>query len=204
MIDDRIIYQTENGGVAVINPAPELGDQLDAIASTMVPMETAYRVVDAKTLPPSDSHDRWRWTDEGPLVVEPIPIEAAKAAALVRMCGWISDLLAPLTAGYPPEEVASWPVKGPAARSHLAAQPHPMIVVEAQMTGEDADDLARSIVARADKTSAIMAATAGLRRKTAAAIGAAQTPSAIASALDDAQKTALAMAAQMGLPPEIK
>lgn len=128
----------------------------------------------------------------------------AKERAHRSIVAWIDEFLAPFTAGLPRDEVASWPTKAAAAEIHLAGKPHAMILAEAAVTGEDADDLARSIVVRADKTSAIMAATAGLRRKTAAAIGAAETNEAIASALDDAQKTALAMAAQMGLPLEIK
>lgn len=124
----------------------------------------------------------------------------AKARATSGMVAWISALLASLTAGYPPEEVASWPVKAAAARLHLSGAPQAMIEIEAQITGEAPDDLARSIVARADKTAAIMAATAGLRRTTAAAIAAAETPEAVAGALAEAQKSALSMAAQMGLP----
>jgi len=66
-----IISPNENGGVAVIIPAPEFADQIEAIASKDVPAGKAWRIVDDSELPSRDVRDRWLWTENGPLDVSP-------------------------------------------------------------------------------------------------------------------------------------
>ncbi len=64
----RIIYQTPDG-VAIITPAPEYADQIDAIAEKDVPSGKLWRIVDAIDLPSREDRARWRWTDSGSLTV---------------------------------------------------------------------------------------------------------------------------------------
>lgn len=58
-----IIYQTDDGGVAVITPAPEalaiLG--IDAIAQKDVPNGRPYKIVDVSEIP-TDRSKRDAWT----------------------------------------------------------------------------------------------------------------------------------------------
>lgn len=59
----RIIYQTDDGGVAVIIPAPEalaiIG--IDAIAQKDVPTGKPYKIVDVSEIP-TDRSKRAAWT----------------------------------------------------------------------------------------------------------------------------------------------
>lgn len=61
-MNQRIIYQTDDGGVAVITPAPEalaiLG--IDAIAQKDVPTGKQYKIVDVSEIPAEHSQlDAW-------------------------------------------------------------------------------------------------------------------------------------------------
>lgn len=62
-MNQRIIYQTDDGGVAVIIPAPEavaiLG--IDAIAQKDVPTGKPYKIVDVSEIP-TDRSKREAWT----------------------------------------------------------------------------------------------------------------------------------------------
>jgi hypothetical protein len=65
----RIIYKTEDGGVAVIIPTPEALEQhgIQAIAIKDVPAGKPFKIVDAADIP-SDRSDRDAWTvDEADL-----------------------------------------------------------------------------------------------------------------------------------------
>ena len=68
-----IIFPNDNGGVAVIIPAPEFADQIEAVANKDVPAGKPWRIVDDSNLPSRDSRDRWLWTSDGPLDVAPEP-----------------------------------------------------------------------------------------------------------------------------------
>ena len=72
-MENRIIYEGDNGGVAVIIPAPEFADQIEAIAAKDVPAGKPFRIIDDRELPSRDSRDRWLWTESGPLDVAPEP-----------------------------------------------------------------------------------------------------------------------------------
>ena len=66
---NRIIYNQDNGVVAVIIPTPEALEQhsLDAIAKKDVPQGKPYKLVDAADIP-SDRSQRDAWTvDEAEL-----------------------------------------------------------------------------------------------------------------------------------------
>lgn len=50
-MDKRIIYQTEDGGIAVIVPSPKAGVSIEQIAAKDVPPGRTYRIVDASEIP---------------------------------------------------------------------------------------------------------------------------------------------------------
>lgn len=47
----RIIYQTDEGGVAVIIPSPECGLTIEEIAAKDVPAGKPYKIVDVADIP---------------------------------------------------------------------------------------------------------------------------------------------------------
>ena len=62
-MNQRIIFQTDDGGVAVIIPAPEAVSTLgiDAIAQKDVPTGKPYKIVDTSEIP-TDRSQRDAWT----------------------------------------------------------------------------------------------------------------------------------------------
>ena len=58
----RIIYQTENGGVAILIPAPEclIERSIEEIAAKDVPAGVAYKIINAEDLP-TDRTFRSAW-----------------------------------------------------------------------------------------------------------------------------------------------
>ena len=62
-MNQRIIYPTDEGGVAVIIPAPEALEQhgIQAIAAKDVPAGKPYKIVDASEIP-ADRSQRDAWT----------------------------------------------------------------------------------------------------------------------------------------------
>jgi hypothetical protein len=71
-----IIYQQDNGLIAVVVPAPEFEDQIEAVAQKDVPSGKTWRIVDDSLLPSRDVHDRWLWTESGPLDLAPEETQA--------------------------------------------------------------------------------------------------------------------------------
>tara|TARA_B110000240_G_C13256332_1_gene349659 strand:+ start:309 stop:497 length:189 start_codon:yes stop_codon:yes gene_type:complete len=59
-MDKRIIYPTDDGGVAVIVPAPNCGLTIEEIATKDVPSGTDYQIVDVADVP-SDRTFRDAW-----------------------------------------------------------------------------------------------------------------------------------------------
>jgi len=59
-MDQRIIYQNDEGGVAVIIPA-ECGLTIEQIAAKDVPTGKAYKIVDVADIP-TDRQWRNKWT----------------------------------------------------------------------------------------------------------------------------------------------
>jgi len=64
MTDNRIIYPTEEGGVAVLIPAPEWlaqeGNTIEALAAKDVPAGKPFKIVDAADIP-ADRTFRAAW-----------------------------------------------------------------------------------------------------------------------------------------------
>ena len=59
-MDKRIIYPTDDGGVAVIVPAPNSGLTIEEIAAKDVPTGKDYQIVDVADVP-SDRTFRDAW-----------------------------------------------------------------------------------------------------------------------------------------------
>ena len=60
-MNQRIIYQTDDGGVAVIIPAPDCGLTIEQIAAKDVPTGKPYKIVDVSEIP-TDRSRREAWT----------------------------------------------------------------------------------------------------------------------------------------------
>ena len=62
-MNQRIIYPTDEGGVAVIVPAPECGLTIEEIAAKDVPQGKPYKIVDAADIPTDRTfRDAWEYT----------------------------------------------------------------------------------------------------------------------------------------------
>lgn len=59
-MNQRIIYPTDEGGVAVIVPAPECGLTIEEIAAKDVPEGKPFKIVDVSDIP-SDRTFRNAW-----------------------------------------------------------------------------------------------------------------------------------------------
>ena len=59
-MNQRIIYKTDDGGVAIIVPAPECGLSIEEIAAKDVPAGKPYQIVDVSDIP-SDRTFRNAW-----------------------------------------------------------------------------------------------------------------------------------------------
>jgi hypothetical protein len=59
-MNQRIIYPTDDGGVAVIIPAPECDLTIDEVAAKDVPEGKPYKIVDVSDIP-SDRTFRDAW-----------------------------------------------------------------------------------------------------------------------------------------------
>jgi hypothetical protein len=68
-MNQRIIYPTDDGGVAVIIPAPECGLSLQEIAAKDVPAGKPWKIVDAADIP-ADRTFRDAWTADFTEVTE--------------------------------------------------------------------------------------------------------------------------------------
>ena len=61
-MSQRIIYETEEGGVAVIIPAPECGLTIEEIAAKDVPEGVEYHIVDVSEVPSDRTfREAWSW-----------------------------------------------------------------------------------------------------------------------------------------------
>jgi hypothetical protein len=60
MTDQRIIYKTDEGGVAVIIPAPECGLTIEQIAAKDVPSGKPWKIVSVADIP-TDRTFRAAW-----------------------------------------------------------------------------------------------------------------------------------------------
>jgi hypothetical protein len=68
-MNSRIIFPTDDGGVAVIIPAPECGLSLQEIAQKDVPSGNPFKIVDAADIPATREF-RNAWTADFTEVTE--------------------------------------------------------------------------------------------------------------------------------------
>jgi hypothetical protein len=62
-MNQRIIYQTDDGGVAVIVPAPESGLTIQEIALKDVPAGKVFKIVDVSDIPTDRTfRNAWEFT----------------------------------------------------------------------------------------------------------------------------------------------
>lgn len=70
-MNHRIIYSTDNGGIAIIIPAPDCGLTVEEIAAKDVPAGKSFEIVDVADIP-SDRTFRDAWEKGGKSVVHNI------------------------------------------------------------------------------------------------------------------------------------
>jgi hypothetical protein len=62
-MNQRIIYPTDNGGVAIIIPAPDCGLTIEEIAAKDVPAGKEYKIVDVEDIPTDRTfRNAWEYT----------------------------------------------------------------------------------------------------------------------------------------------
>ena len=62
-MNQRIIYPTDDGGVAVIIPAAECGLSIEEIAAKDIPAGKPYKIVDVSDIPEDRTfRAAWEWT----------------------------------------------------------------------------------------------------------------------------------------------
>ena len=62
-MNERIIYPTDDGGVAIIIPASECGLTIEEIAAKDVPAGVAYQIVDVADIPTDRTfRNAWEYT----------------------------------------------------------------------------------------------------------------------------------------------
>jgi hypothetical protein len=62
-MNQRIIYQTEDGGVAIIVPSAECGLTIEQIAQKDVPAGKPYKIVDVADIPTDRTfRNAWEYT----------------------------------------------------------------------------------------------------------------------------------------------
>ncbi len=63
-MNQRIIYPTDDGGVAVIVPAPECGLSIEAIAAKDVPAGKPFKIVNVSDVPSDRTfRDAWEYQE---------------------------------------------------------------------------------------------------------------------------------------------
>ena len=63
-MNQRIIYPTDNGGVAIIIPAPDCGLTIEQIAAKDVPAGKSYKIVDVADIPSDRTfRNAWEYTE---------------------------------------------------------------------------------------------------------------------------------------------
>lgn len=60
----RIIYQSDEGGVAIVIPAAECGLSIEEIAAKDVPVGRPFKIVDASDIPTDRTfRDAWEYAE---------------------------------------------------------------------------------------------------------------------------------------------
>lgn len=63
-MNQRIIYPTQDGGVAIIIPAPDCGLTIEQIAQKDVPSGVPFKIIDASDIPTDRTfRDAWEYAE---------------------------------------------------------------------------------------------------------------------------------------------
>ena len=63
-MNQRVIYPTDDGGVAVVVPAPNSGLTIEQIAAKDVPAGKPYKIVDVADIPSDRTfRDAWEYSE---------------------------------------------------------------------------------------------------------------------------------------------
>lgn len=63
-MNERIIYQNDEGGLSIIIPAPECGLTIEEIAAKDVPEGKEYKIVDVSEIPEDRTfRNAWEWSE---------------------------------------------------------------------------------------------------------------------------------------------
>jgi hypothetical protein len=63
-MNQRIIYPNDDGGVAIIIPAPDCGLTIEEIAAKDVPAGKEYKIVDVEDIPSDRTfRNAWEYTE---------------------------------------------------------------------------------------------------------------------------------------------
>lgn len=63
-MNERIIYQNDDGGISIIVPAPECGLTIEEIAAKDVPAGKEYKIVDVSEIPEDRTfRNAWEWSE---------------------------------------------------------------------------------------------------------------------------------------------
>jgi hypothetical protein len=143
------------------------------------------------------------WSGGGFYFVSGIWERRERFEAKAAMLDWIDAFLSRFTVGIAKNEPLFWDRKDALARAYIAGtatdDEKAIIDVEAGLTGETPADLCKVIAKKGEDYSKVMALTTGLRRKTVAAIDAAEDLETIPGILAHAQAVALAEAAKLNV-----
>ena len=63
-MNERIIYQNDEGGISIIVPAPECGLTIEEIAAKDVPAGKDFKIVDISEIPEDRTfRNAWEWSE---------------------------------------------------------------------------------------------------------------------------------------------
>lgn len=63
-MNERIIYQNDEGGISIIVPAPECGLSIEEIAAKDVPAGKEFKIVDVSEIPEDRTfRNAWEWSE---------------------------------------------------------------------------------------------------------------------------------------------
>lgn len=63
-MNERIIYQNDEGGISIIVPAPECGLTIEEIAAKDVPEGKQYKIIDVSDIPTDRTfRNAWEWSE---------------------------------------------------------------------------------------------------------------------------------------------
>ena len=88
-MNQRIIYPTDDGGVAVIIPAPGCGLTIEQIAEKDVPAGKPYKIVDAADIP-ADRSQRAAWAVDAADLTDGVGADYGVGSAHA-VVGWNED-----------------------------------------------------------------------------------------------------------------